>query len=234
MSCLLAHATAPKRIIELGALPGAIGAYIASRLNLEFVGVDYVNRPDVFAKTCSAFNVKQFRFECQDVFKMKFAEQFDIVASFGLVEHFKNPVPLFAIHRQLCAKGGHVIITVPNFRGLARCYHAIFNRETYLQHNLTVMSRRNMIRYAEQEGLRIIECHYVGNHRVWGMNLNLPLPLRFAGSLVQSLHNYLGRHLSLRGEFFSPWLICVAKAESADAHHLTDCGAQTKQVTLGL
>jgi 2-polyprenyl-3-methyl-5-hydroxy-6-metoxy-1,4-benzoquinol methylase len=214
-SFLVAHAVGAGKLIELGALPGAIGAHLAATLNAEFVGVDYVDRREIFDKTCAAFGVRKFRFVCEDVFKLRVDEPFDIVTSFGLVEHFQDPSALFAIHRRLCASGGYVVITVPNFRGWARCYHALFNRPTYREHNLSVMRSENMMRYAEQGGLHVVECRYVGNHRVWGINANLPLPLRLTGAMVQSLHNYLGRKLSLRGAFFSPWLICIAKVNSA-------------------
>lgn len=46
---------------------------------------------------------------------VELSQQFDMVMSFGLIEHFDDPVLLVKDHARLCAPGSRVALTVPDF-----------------------------------------------------------------------------------------------------------------------
>ena len=49
---------------------------------------------------------------------VELSRQFDMVMSFGLIEHFDYPVLIVKDYARLCAPGGRVALTVPNFATL--------------------------------------------------------------------------------------------------------------------
>ncbi len=83
-----------------------------------------------------------------DVFDRGLIErQFDVVVSFGFIEHFDDPEPAIRRHVELCKPGGVVFITVPNYR-VGSFYRWLTHRlgPTPLQwitegHNLNCMER---------------------------------------------------------------------------------------------
>ncbi len=58
---------------------------------------------------------------CEDFFSPaldRLAGTFDIVISFGFVEHFDDPRPVIKRHIEFCRPGGYVAIVIPNLQGV--------------------------------------------------------------------------------------------------------------------
>jgi hypothetical protein len=57
-----------------------------------------------------------------DLFQLDLAETFDVVCSFGLIEHFVHKEALLEIHKKFAAFNGMVIILVPLDSPLTRAF----------------------------------------------------------------------------------------------------------------
>ncbi len=75
-----------------------------------------------------------------DVFKYTPGQKFDIVCSFGFIEHFAKWEEVVLLHLKFVKQGGLIFITVPNFRGFfQRYFHQFFDKENLHRHNLKAM-----------------------------------------------------------------------------------------------
>lgn len=79
---------------------------------------------------------------------------YDLVVSFGLIEHFTDPVEILTHHVRLVRPGGHVAVTVPNYSDplLVRALRT-YSPETLATHNLEIMSRAALQRALADAGL---------------------------------------------------------------------------------
>ena len=129
-----------KEILEIGCAGGDLLCFLAKQYHFKTFGVDYSDE----IKT----TVELFRFNSlptptlfkQDIFKWRPGRQFDLVCSFGLLEHFENPAPLLQKHIELLKPGGTLIITMPHFAHLQYFFHWLIDRDNLKKHNTGIMS----------------------------------------------------------------------------------------------
>jgi SAM-dependent methyltransferase len=150
-----------------------------------------------------ANNVKA-RLYAGDVLKMKPDCQYDIVGSFGLVEHFDDPLPCYRAMTQWIRPGGAMIVTVPNLMGpIGRAMH-FRNYKHYIEHQR--FSSVDLAHHCRVAGLRVTFHGLVGNlwiPPVWDMINSTKfqrlanLPSRLTNSLVNRAAIILGRSIKL-------------------------------------
>lgn len=89
---------------------------------------------------------------------------YDVVVSFGVIEHFADPAAIVQRHVELLKPGGTLILNVPNLAG--RINHWLL-RAARMQslidvHNLTMMNKATFQSFAEQLDLEVCYLDYVG------------------------------------------------------------------------
>ena len=106
------------RCLELGCFPGRYLA-VLGELGYEVNGVDRTPRitPDL-RDWMRAQGYRVGELTCGDVFAHTTGGPYDIVCSFGLIEHFGHWQELFELHARLVANNGLLIVSTPNFSGL--------------------------------------------------------------------------------------------------------------------
>ncbi len=78
----------------------------------------------------------------------------DLAVSFGLIEHFEDPVPILKDHARFCRPGGHVALTVPNFKTpVNKLLMRLFDRPAVDAHYLHVMNQMVLKQALEDAGL---------------------------------------------------------------------------------
>ncbi len=143
-------------VFEIGCFPGR---YLKVFGEKGFVlhGVD--TTPRVATDLVTEFNRKKFsvgEFIQGNIFDLKLNKHFDIVCSFGFIEHFINWQEAIACHLRLVKKGGIIIITVPNFSGIIpNRFHKHFDRINFNRHNIQSMNLS-----AWKTCLRKLPCEY--------------------------------------------------------------------------
>jgi cyclopropane fatty-acyl-phospholipid synthase-like methyltransferase len=117
----------------------------------------------------------------------QYAEHFDVVASFGFVEHFDDVRHVIKCHLDLLKDDGWLIVQIPRLTGLNYWVARLFNRDTLAMHNLSIMQKT-----AFQElftGLPVQQhvCDYVG---VVKLQLCLPQVVGgWKGTLINAVKN---------------------------------------------
>lgn len=72
-------------------------------------------------------------------------EGYDIVTSFGVIEHFEDTIEAIAHHVRLCKPGGSLFVTIPNYSAFpVQQLLKRFSSDTLVNHNLWCMSEKNL------------------------------------------------------------------------------------------
>lgn len=215
--------------LELGCAPGQYTAALAEGTQWNIFGIDYSQDAELFVKTLSVIgkNVQLFEF---DMFDSRVERSFDIVTSFGLVEHFRGLSldRVFHLHDSYLKVGGFIVIEIPNMTGFNYFWHYIFDRPDLDNHNIDVM-QPVALSWFEERGYEIIFNDYVGTMRLWGNSGYLKH--RLVGKAVAAVAVILSKlaklldatGINLEGRTFSPALLFIGRkrmlvsGESADS-----------------
>ena len=153
-----------KRVLEIGAGNSFWLPYLASQFPTgQFSGLDYSEQGcQLLRQRAEKANVK-VDIHCVDMFKPspQLLGQFDLVISFGVVEHFDNlGNTLSAMKAYLSAKG-KLFTTIPNMAGLIGTFTNQFNKQVYEQHNPHDLP--SFLDGHRQAGLNILNAGYLGS-----------------------------------------------------------------------
>jgi len=150
-------------VVEIGGAPGRHCAYLSkyhgyrpsiieyseigcrkTRENFDLLGLDVtIHQRDFFS-------------DLSDL------PRFDVVMSFGFIEHFDDVPDVLGRHVQLLRPGGILILGVPNFRGISRKVLAWQAPEMLARHNLEAMDLRNWAVLEDKYGLTPLFKGYIG------------------------------------------------------------------------
>lgn len=158
----------PLESIELGCYPGRFLA-VLGEMGHVLSGIDLTPGVDtILPEWLSGMGHKIGMFHRDDVFEFNPERKFDVVCSFGLIEHFVNWEELFMRHAALLAPGGTMIVTTPNFRSsIHHLLHFLLDRDNLKGHNLKSMDPRRWRELAEISGLDVIQCGGLGRFAFW-------------------------------------------------------------------
>jgi SAM-dependent methyltransferase len=121
-------------ILELGVYPGQILAYLAMAHGLRATGLEYVSKQAVAVR--SAFpEVEVLEGDLLTDGWRRNARQWDIVCSFGLVEHWEDPRVPIARQLPLVAPSGTCIIAIPNHSGPYGALMKALDPEMHARHS---------------------------------------------------------------------------------------------------
>lgn len=206
--------------LEIGCSPGY--STIAATYGVKFkkiIGIDYSSESDFFL-----INTKNYGIEAnlinQDIFEYENNEKFDIVASYGLIEHFEDPCLIIQKHIDFLKRDGHLIIVIPHFRKIQYLYHFIFDTSDLKRHNISIMKTNFFETVAEKFNLEVCYLEYYGKLKFWNVDLEGSfignLFRRVTSALVRRFAKCLGNYLPDKSKFYSPWIIFVARKKEVE------------------
>ncbi len=150
--------------LEIGCAPGGILAEFCGRLGYTAHGVDYAADPAPIEAYLRSEGVPVGAVQRGDFLSWDPGRQYDVVASFGFIEHFEDPAAVVDRHFSMVRPGGTLILTVPNFAGAQRLLHWLFDRENLRRHNTRCMSRRFFLEAGARNRAQVLACRYTGGH----------------------------------------------------------------------
>jgi len=201
-----------KKLFEIGCASGTWLIYFRRGFGYQVSGVDYSRAGCSAAREALGRNGVIGEIICDDVFNDSFQERyeksFDIVCSFGFLEHFRDTMETVAIHLSLLRKGGFIIITMPNYssKSLYRKMQIAGGREEELvgTHKVELMEISRLRKYVEKSGLEICFLDYVG-----------PIDMSYGPNYVWPFHlcNQLIGYLTFwfHSKTFSPNVVLIAR-----------------------
>ena len=215
---------AASTFLEVGCGSSGWLPYFAREYGYRVSGIDYSEIGCRLAEqNLRMLHIDYDEIICQDIFAWQTNKQFDIIFSYGVIEHFVHPEEVLRICCERLALGGIIITLVPNSQGLVGLLSRIFTNEVYGMHK--VISRKSLQEMHENLGLENVKTEYAGNFSVAVIPWVKSKSWLFKEKSPQrniALHFiwYADRILSLiwkwtrweyRSHFFSPYVITIAR-----------------------
>ncbi len=143
-------------VLELGCAPGSMLQRIHRlRPQLRLSGIDYAEEgAKTTASILGSLGLPRNVY-VGDVRTLDLPSKFDLVTSFGLIEHFDDPAEMIRCHGRFCRPGGTVAITVPNFTSpVVKFFSSRFCADNLAIHNLQIMNLPALKAAMEAGGLQ--------------------------------------------------------------------------------
>lgn len=203
-----------KTAIELGGFPGYYSVYFRKYLKLITTLFDYFIYEPIINDLLAANGLKENDIEIieADLFNYQPQQRYDIVSSFGLIEHFADTKDIISRHISFLKPGGTLFITLPNFRSVNGWVQKTFDPENYAKHNINCMDIDLLKRTASELGLHHINVRYYGGYSIWLENKEKKSTLTrlfikslwYAGKIPTKL-------LGFESRLLSPYIVLKAK-----------------------
>lgn len=230
---VLKHLLAPyvrrgQRLLEIGCAPGVALLDVCSHFGLQPFGVD-------FSEAGHRETIRNFRRRGVDprgimlgdvtdpAFRRRHREQFDVVWSQGLIEHFETPAAIVDHHVELLKPGGTLVVSIPNLRAVPyRAALSVFAPDVLAAHNLDVMRRPAFRAVFRDLPLALHHCDFAGTFAfVLLVDSHWRVPNQVASQMQNALDvlliNLLGRR-DLANRLTSPHLVCIGTRRAPAAH----------------
>jgi SAM-dependent methyltransferase len=118
--------------LEIGSGSATLTLSLAREIR-DLVGIDNVESAlELSRKNAAKMNVRNCRFELGDCLALPYDNEFDVVWSQGLMEHFENPEEVIAQHYKATKPGGIALISIP-YRYSYHTLWYILTRPQFLQ-----------------------------------------------------------------------------------------------------
>lgn len=201
-----------KTVLEIGCAGGTFLAYLAKRFGYRAYGIDYSDEIDTTYKTFAYNDLPAPTLFKEDLTRWKH-EPFDIVASFGFVEHFSDLKKILSLHADLVKPGGSLVITMPHFAHGQHLVHWLIDRENLKIHNINIMNLKAVQKAITELGLTIEYLSYYRTFDFWTEKRELTILERASRKIITLLRKGI---IKVFGEnrpnpFLSPYIVCVAK-----------------------
>ena len=211
------------KLVEVGCARSVILPALHRRLDVTIAGIDY--SPVGCEQARKVLQELEIAAEilCVNVFDcpQQLREGFDVVISFGLVEHFSDTSAVMSALAWLLRPGGVMFTTIPNMRGAVGALQKFVNREIYDIH--VPLSAAQLRRAHEEAGLSVVSCRYFLPMLFGVLNLGKPRRNKASWWAKRIIVSVLARAslavcaldragLSVpESSLFSPYVVCVAE-----------------------
>jgi SAM-dependent methyltransferase len=148
------------RVLEIGCAPAKWLVFYADRFGAEVEGIEYSEQ----GASLSTENLERCgvsgAIHHADFFTFE-PRPYELVLSLGFIEHFTDVAQVFSRHTEFVARGGRLVLGVPNFRGIHRLVQSLADREYLERHNAVAMSPGLYRDLAERHGLIVEQIRYI-------------------------------------------------------------------------
>jgi SAM-dependent methyltransferase len=133
--------------LEVGCFPGRF-LPILGELGYELHGIDLTPRVEQdLPAWLRNQGYRVGRFVKGEFLSWDPGRRYDVVCSFGFIEHFSDWPAVLRSQARLVAKGGYLVVSTPNFRGaLQWLLHWSLDRQNLKRHNIWSMNPRLIFR----------------------------------------------------------------------------------------
>ena len=200
------------RLLELGCSPGQVSAMIATQLRFRFEGVDFSDSAWLYTRNMETAGVRDSVLHHGDARTFQTETPFDVVSSFGLVEHFEDPQEMLDHHDRLLRSGGLCVVELPRFKGFPWLFKWAFDRPNLRKHNTRMMVVETFEEFARRRGHEVLYLDIVGGPQVWGMDPDSP---KWKQELSKKIKAWVTGTLRPRVRsghpWFAPWMMYIGR-----------------------
>jgi SAM-dependent methyltransferase len=203
-----------KTAIELGGFPGYYAVFLKKYFKLDVTLLDYfVHQPitNELLKT-NGLEGSDIHIVETDLFNYEPVQQFDLVLSCGLIEHFNDTADIINRHINFVKPGGTLFITLPNFKALNGWFQKEYDRENYDKHNISCMDPEFLASICQKAGLTVVQSKYFGNFSLWLEDeKQKPLGVRLFKKSLWLAGKVLTKLVPFNSKQLSPYIILEAR-----------------------
>jgi SAM-dependent methyltransferase len=200
------------KVVEIGSAPGTNLVRLHERFGLNPWGIEYTdagaeaNRGTFSAAGLPVDQVVQADFFSDDV-AQRFSGFFDVVCSFGFVEHFTDVRGTIDRHLDLLRPGGLLVVEIPNVRGLNLALMKWMNPGLVALHNLEIMDERRFYEAFDRTRVAPLRFGPIGGVNLGGITAADPVRRQALRGLrgVQAGLNLALRAVAPTGGLESAW-----------------------------
>jgi SAM-dependent methyltransferase len=206
------------RCLEIGCYPGTYMWYFNKYFGYQVTGVEYV---DSCIEPCRE-NMRSLNLDAEVIHADMFSYApdpkkplWDVVTSFGLIEHFDDTKAVIQKHLDFLKPGGYLVLVIPNHSGLNGQILKALDQGEYNAHNR--MSYERMEENLKKTGqAELIEGGYYGHIGFWNAGLYSMAQKkgRLAYTLVRAplyVVEHVGRYIVPNTQFFAPNSALIAR-----------------------
>ena len=149
-----------KRLLEVGCGNSVWLSYFRKYYGFQIFGLDYSEYGCEQTRKILERDQLEGTIVLGDLFNppQELLGTFDVVCSFGVVEHFTNTVEVLKAIQRFLKPGGILITTVPNLNGPTGVLQKIFYKPVYDIH--VVMDKSSISSSLKNAGLTVLQCDY--------------------------------------------------------------------------
>ena len=204
--------------LEVGCVPGRFLLYFNKVLGYRIEGIDYSDEISSVEKILRYHNVQNYKLYREDFFEFSPKYEYDLVCSFGFVEHFNNTLSVIDAHSKHSKKGGYILFTVPNIRFLQKWFISRNNPEMLKACNLDIMEP-SILRGMLKDKYDIKYCGYVGTIRLYGRTKNKNYGWKIISYILKKITSLIDGGLqiakmNLSNKYTSPHIAVVLRKDN--------------------
>jgi len=214
-----------KRLIEIGGGGSVWISYFSKYMGYQCTALDYSEQGCSLLKSMLDRDNVEAQVILADMFNppQQLLNNFDVIVSLGVVEHFDNLPNVVAALKQYAAPNGKIFTLIPNMRGFPGWLQKTFASDVY---NLHTPYGPEELRDAHLAvGLHVEECAYVLGPLFSVVNLvnGRGCAMRRTIQFLQTLGSLPFHALDLMGlaltpnRWLSPYVLCTARLNEGSA-----------------
>ena len=201
-----------KTVLEIGCADSNFLCYLSKKFGYQAYGIDY---SEAITRTTELFKfngLPEPKLYKEDLFSWNPDIKFDMVCSFGFIEHFDDINPVIKKHAELVVPGGKLIVTIPHFAHAQYFLHWLIDRENLKKHNAKVMNLDSIRKAIMQSGMKIEYLSYYKTFGFWTERNNMAPWEKVVNWLIIKSGKVITRIFGYNypNPFLSPHIVCVA------------------------
>lgn len=205
--------------IEIGGFPGYFSIYFKKYCRLNPTLLDFYFDERIFNEVIEFNGFHKSDIQCirDDVFTHMPTEHYDLVASFGLIEHFIDLKKILTAHIKYMKPDAILLIGLPNFKGINGLLQKYFDPANLSIHNIDVMNLKSIKDSLSELGLSQIEVSYYPSTQVWLEHLDQRgVLIGLLVRIINKLMPLLGLLFGKKNKILSNSIIAIARANQQD------------------
>lgn len=202
-----------KTAIELGGFPGYYAIFLRKYFSLDTTLFDYYIHQEIIEKLFAENDLAlaDIKIIEADLFSYEPSTTYDLVSSFGLIEHFQDTQDIIKRHIHFLNDKGTLFITLPNFKGVNGWIQKVFDPYNYRKHYIQCMDIDFLSATAKNLNLQDVQVFYSGGFSTWLENKeNKPFLVSAFVKMVWLLGKIVHKILRIESKWLSPYIVLIA------------------------